>query len=143
MLAFAWGSMLVGALLLYAGWEGKSIPRMLLGDNQTQASTPTGEPRVPLGRGATQTFAQATQAEIGRLGGVVGTILPGAAVPEVHPPTGDPIPGNRKRAASVTDLDVSGGWGVSWSGPGTYEARKFNPTTAGGHSDTRWVKVGP
>jgi hypothetical protein len=49
---------------------------------------------------------------------------------------------NKQTVSSASQLDTSGGWGVQWTGPGTYVAYKFPPTTPGGGSDTRWVKVG-
>lgn len=51
MLTFAFASILLGLLLLYAGWSGKSLRALLLGDNQTQALKPDGTPRAALGFG--------------------------------------------------------------------------------------------
>ena len=48
---------------------------------------------------------------------------------------------NQQTVSSQGQLDTSGGWGVQWSGPGTYVAYKF-PGGPGQGSDTRWVKVG-
>lgn len=62
-----------------------------------------------------------------------------------HPAEGDPTgggSGNFMTVSNPAQLSTSGGWGVVWSGPGKYEARKFNTMTPGGGSDTRWVKVG-
>ena len=48
---------------------------------------------------------------------------------------------NQQTVTSPNQLDTSGGWGVQWSGPGTYVAYKF-PGGPGQGSDTRYVKVG-
>jgi hypothetical protein len=48
---------------------------------------------------------------------------------------------NQQTVSIQNQLDTSGGWGVQWSGPGTYVAYKF-PGGPGQGSDTRWVKVG-
>jgi hypothetical protein len=50
--------------------------------------------------------------------------------------------GAQVHANSAGDLATGSGWGVTWTGPGTYAAVKF-AGTGGGGSDTRWVKVGP
>jgi hypothetical protein len=53
MLTFAFGLILVGSLLLYAGWEGLSLRALMVGDNQTPGQTGAGASRVPYGKGAT------------------------------------------------------------------------------------------
>jgi hypothetical protein len=77
-------------------------------------------------------------------GGTVGVVK---HEPTNHPLSGDPTgsPGARN-IYNVSSRDqlaaVNPSWGVIWTGPGTYEARKFNPTTPGGGSDTRVVRIG-
>jgi hypothetical protein len=80
--------------------------------------------------------------------GVHGTV---AVAPGTHSPQGDPTgsPGARNvyNTSSKDQLIAQGGgsWGlgaIQWTGPGVYEARKFDPTTPGGGSDTRVVRVG-
>src|SRR4051812_28576717 len=44
--------------------------------------------------------------------------------------------GGGVHASSQHDLPTNSGWGVTWTGPGTYAAVKFPPTTPGGGSDT-------
>jgi hypothetical protein len=50
--------------------------------------------------------------------------------------------GNFFNATDPGQLDVSGGWGVRWEGPGRYEARKFGGDPGQPAGNTVWVKVG-
>lgn len=54
MLTFAIGLIFAGGLVLYSGWTGKSIQRLLLGDNQTSSLKADGTPRAQFGQGATK-----------------------------------------------------------------------------------------
>lgn len=98
-------------------------------------------------RTLSQYMMDAAQRQAGMLGdaygggGGGGAGDPGSGQYPGTGPTGNGS-GNFQMATSPSQLDTSGGWGVHWSGPGRYEARKFPPSTPGGHSDTIWVKVG-
>jgi hypothetical protein len=154
---WAWIAIAVGAFLGYRYWRSRQSST----DQGGGASGPSSGLQpiagggigvgfgTPMG-GALSASTVSTPTANGVGSSTVGTtalhtnvIGTGGVGSNAHPAEGDPTgsPGapNIANVSSQSQLNVSGGWGVTWTGPGTYEARKF---TGVGGSDTRWVKVG-
>jgi hypothetical protein len=134
-----------------AGWPVGAVPASF----SYLSSAAPAPSDVPIGglNAADSAALDMLQSLTARLVGNSGSGAHGsvAVAPGTHSAQGDPTgsPGARNvyNTSSKDQLIAQGGgsWGVGaiqWTGPGVYEARKFDPTTPGGGSDTRVVRVG-